>query len=74
MKRIFLAYDMTTTYSSVCIITEKEEVMATLTKTCILEEYLSSNIWQLFRFLEMISVQKPKCAHLNNQMLTIKTN
>lgn len=73
MKRFFLAYDMTTTYSSVCIITEKEEVMATLTKTCILEERLSSNIWQLFRFLEMISVQKPNCADLN-QTLTIKTN
>lgn len=46
MKRTFLAYDMTTTYSSVCIITEREEVMATLTKNCIL--YLKNTFLLIF--------------------------
>ena len=52
-KRNFLAYDITTTYSSVHIIIEKEEVMALSLKNCILylTDIFLSYIWQLFTFL-----------------------
>lgn len=45
MKKIFLAYDITATYSSVCIITKKGK-MATLTKNCIL--YLKNIFLPIF--------------------------
>lgn len=76
MKRIFLAYDRTITYSIVYIITNNEEVMATLAKNCIL--YLKTIFLLIFGnysdFKKMTFVQKPNCAVPNNKALTIKTN
>ena len=66
-ENIFLAYDTTTTYSSVCIITKEEEVMATLTKNLFFTWRTSSNIWQLLSFIKMTFVQNPNCADPNNK-------